>query len=428
MTHYLMVTHGSDGDVLPFVRIGAALATRGHRVALLTHAPYAPAAARAGLDFAPIDDEAAFEATLAATAQLLGTGPARIGWAEFYRRTGQFGQIAAECRELLRRHEPGRTVYVGRHTSGVSVRFAAELTGAPSAWIALSPTQVMAAPVAAHTYATELYQGFDAIRADLGRPPIRDWAAWFAGADAEIGLWPEWFDRAGPRAPGRVATVGFPLADAEPAGAAETADIHLAPGTVIATGGTGRMLDAAYYRTLVDAAAAGGWPTVLVVRHRDLLPAQLPSTVDWRPRLPYAKVLPQAAAIVHHGGIGTAVRALAAGTPQVLLADGIDRPDNAARLARCGLARAVYRLDPAAVVAEVDAALRDEGYPARAAEVRDSLDTGVPTCVSQLEALAGAGIAKARTGLAERIGALSPRDRARLHARLDATRAPTGGR
>src|SRR5436190_7361482 len=190
MSLFLLVTHGSDGDVLPFVAVGAALAGAGHRVVLLTHAPYRDAAVAAGLDFRPIDDESTFERTLADTPGLLGSAPERLGWDAFYRRNGMFRQIAAECETLRELHRPGETVLVGRHTSGVSVRFVGELLGAPTAWLALAPTQVMAVPVAAHTYRTELGCGFAELRAGLGLPPMRDWRQWFAGCDAVIGLWP----------------------------------------------------------------------------------------------------------------------------------------------------------------------------------------------------------------------------------------------
>ena len=76
-----------------------------------------------------------------------------------------------------------------------------------------------------------------------------------------------------------------------------------------------------------------------------MLPARLPSTADWHPRLPFPSVLPQVAAILHHGGIGTAVRALHTGTPQVIMAYGADRPDNAARLAAHEVARWVAEPD-----------------------------------------------------------------------------------
>jgi UDP:flavonoid glycosyltransferase YjiC (YdhE family) len=43
-------------------------------------------------------------------------------------------------------------------------------------------------------------------------------------------------------------------------------------------------------------------------------------------------------AVIHHGGIGTLGCALSAGVPQLVLPLGADRPDNAERLQRLGVA------------------------------------------------------------------------------------------
>jgi rhamnosyltransferase subunit B len=51
--------------------------------------------------------------------------------------------------------------------------------------------------------------------------------------------------------------------------------------------------------------------------------------------------LPLCAAVVHHGGIGTTARALAAGTPQLVLPLAWDQPDNAARVCRLGAGRSL---------------------------------------------------------------------------------------
>src|SRR5689334_1514068 len=68
MSGCLLVTHGSAGDVLPFVRIGTELRARGHQGTLLTHAPFA---GRAGLDFVAIDTPEAYERTQRDSARLL---------------------------------------------------------------------------------------------------------------------------------------------------------------------------------------------------------------------------------------------------------------------------------------------------------------------------------------------------------------------
>src|SRR5262249_5466079 len=69
------------------------------------------------------------------------------------------------------------------------------------------------------------------------------------------------------------------------------------------------------------------------------------SGVRWFPYLPFARALPRARAIVHHGGMSTLARALTAGIPQLVLPHGADRPDTARRLA--ALRAAEYLLPPA---------------------------------------------------------------------------------
>ncbi|MCK0167074.1 glycosyltransferase [Jannaschia sp. S6380] len=68
--------------------------------------------------------------------------------------------------------------------------------------------------------------------------------------------------------------------------------------------------------------------------------AEVPSGPDIL-ALPYAAhapLFPQAAAILHHGGIGTSAEALRAARPQMVVPVGGDQPDNAARLERLGVA------------------------------------------------------------------------------------------
>jgi len=57
------------------------------------------------------------------------------------------------------------------------------------------------------------------------------------------------------------------------------------------------------------------------------------------PYVPLSRILAKARLLVHHGGIGTAARALAAGVPQVIIPQRFDQPDNGARLERLGVAR-----------------------------------------------------------------------------------------
>lgn len=81
-------------------------------------------------------------------------------------------------------------------------------------------------------------------------------------------------------------------------------------------------------------------------------------------RLPLHLVLPTCAAVVHHGGAGCLMTAIAAGVPQVVLPTGMDQPVNAARLAAAGAAVVVPRASasPAAIRDAVTAVLSQPGY------------------------------------------------------------------
>ncbi len=63
-------------------------------------------------------------------------------------------------------------------------------------------------------------------------------------------------------------------------------------------------------------------------------------------------LLPHAAAVIHHGGMGTTARALQAGVPQVVSPQGFDQPDNAANVAGLGVGVVVPRSDLTGAVLE----------------------------------------------------------------------------
>ena len=59
--------------------------------------------------------------------------------------------------------------------------------------------------------------------------------------------------------------------------------------------------------------------------------------------LPFSKIMPKAAVIVHQGGIGTTAQALRAGRPMLIVPWSHDQPDNAERVQRLGAGRTIPR-------------------------------------------------------------------------------------
>jgi UDP:flavonoid glycosyltransferase YjiC (YdhE family) len=121
----------------------------------------------------------------------------------------------------------------------------------------------------------------------------------------------------------------------------------------------------------------------------------LPDNVRIPGPVPLHALLPTCAAVIHHGGAGSLMTALAAGVPQLSLPFFPEQRANAARLAATGAGDTLdgRSFDPAGARARLVGLLGDPRYRRRAAALRDQL-AGRPSpaqLVERLEELARAG-------------------------------------
>jgi UDP:flavonoid glycosyltransferase YjiC (YdhE family) len=109
--------------------------------------------------------------------------------------------------------------------------------------------------------------------------------------------------------------------------------------------------------------------------------------------IPLSTVLPTCAAIVHHGGAGTALTALAHGVPQLVIPQLADQPANAAVIAArgVGLACSPDEADAASVKASLLRLLELPDYRRTAREVQAEIaaQPSPSDLVARLEELAG---------------------------------------
>jgi UDP:flavonoid glycosyltransferase YjiC (YdhE family) len=94
------------------------------------------------------------------------------------------------------------------------------------------------------------------------------------------------------------------------------------------------------------------------VRPAELGP--LPDNVSAQAWVPQAELLPHAAVVVHHGGSGTTLGALAAGVPQLVLPQGADQFANAEALTAAGAAVCLTEPSEEAVAAHTRTLLGDD--------------------------------------------------------------------
>jgi rhamnosyltransferase subunit B len=384
----VMVVTGTAGDIHPLIAIGGRLTARGHRCTLITHAPFAERACEAGLKFVALDTAAEYQRLLESSAELVArdhdvTARAQeAGWYHDAERS------RFKFDEVVRRVDPGDTLVVARYVTESDAVGAAERAGARAAWSLVSPHAVSEAQGIEQLHGETYRTALNAQRRPAGLEPVGNWLAWME-ATPRLGLWPAWFAPDLESVAGLSAT-GFPAEAAGPVPRDVWQFLSEGAPPVLVTAGSGMMLAPAFYRAAVEGCVRAGRRVIVLGGDPEPWSGAGGQVRHWR-WLPLAGLVPQVAAVVHHGGIGTVAQCLAAGSAQLILAQGVDRPDNAARVERLGtgaaLPPAAWR--PAEVASAMRRLLDDPAYQvrakARAATMR--ADDGVARACDTIEEL-----------------------------------------
>jgi rhamnosyltransferase subunit B len=130
-----------------------------------------------------------------------------------------------------------------------------------------------------------------------------------------------------------------------------------------------------FYRESVRAAQLAERRAVLLVGERGLDQGLGCADVFVCAYAQHSLLFPRAAAIVHHGGIGTLAQALRSGRPQLVVPYFADQLDNAARAERLGVARVLppRRYGARSVSRELQSLLGEKSYLMRAGDVGKSV-------------------------------------------------------
>jgi UDP:flavonoid glycosyltransferase YjiC (YdhE family) len=350
--HAVLASIGTDGDVVPYVGLGVRLRARGHRVTLATNEHYRARAAELGFDFRPLVTEDEFRRFLGdpdlwhpLKSALVGV---RLG-------VGILDRQYATLAELARDGDP---VFVASPAI-VAARLVQEALGRPLASVLLQPWMVpsiIAPPVMpggltlprwAPVPLGRLYwrlvdavgdllvgRAVNRLRTSLRLKTMRRIFQWWLSPDLVLGMFTDWYGPPQRDWPPPVKLTGFPLYDGEDGRLpAEVLDFCRTGAPPVAfTLGTGMMHAERFFRAALGACHLLGVRGLFLTKYRHHLPASLPPTVRHFEFAPFLQLLPHCAALVHHGGVGTVAKALATGTPQLVLPLSWDQPDNALRV------------------------------------------------------------------------------------------------
>jgi rhamnosyltransferase subunit B len=360
----LLPAIGSSGDVHPVIGIGRALTTRGHHVTVITNEYFRDQVAENKLSFIPLGTKAEAEALM---------GDPRL----WHPRKG-FGSIIEKALlpnvprlYQIIESQRGPGLVVAATTLCLGARVAQEKFGIPTATIHLQPSVMRshfdngrlgpfnmgpgmprAVKRALFWIIDRLYSerlvapGLNAFRSTLGLAPARGiFSTYIHSPQLALGLFPDWFAAPQPDWPANTHLTGFVLQDSggEPAAQAE-AEAFLASGPppLLVTPGSAALDRTEFFRRTVATCETAGVRAMLVTNHPAQLPRSLPPGIRAFSYLPFSRVLPRCAAIIHHGGIGTLAQAVKAGLPQLIVPNAHDQPDNGQRIERLGLGRMIF--------------------------------------------------------------------------------------
>jgi UDP:flavonoid glycosyltransferase YjiC (YdhE family) len=411
----VLVTLGSWGDVLPYLAIALGLRDRGHHAILATSLCHRQKVEARGVGFRSVrpDSDWVADPALMRRRSHPGLGLIRVArdWLlpalpETYEDTA----AAVEGADLLVSHPlaayAARLVAEKRRIPWVSTMLVPLgffsvyddtklplplVLSVPFRWIGprLRSSMLWCGRRATRFLARPWYR----LRAELNLPPATDGNPLGDSHSRELNLalfskvladqQPDW--------PPQTVITGFPIFPG--AGSAGlppdlTRFLENGPPPLVFTLGTAVGSDAGrFYETSLAAARALGFRAVCVgsgvpqARENDSHTIAL----DYAP---YAELFPRAAVIVHHGGIGTTGLAMRSGRPMLVMPRAWDQPDNAARVARLGIARVLprHRYTAPRVVWELRHLLA-EAYTQRALAVRDQIgpEDGVRAACDAIE-------------------------------------------
>jgi UDP:flavonoid glycosyltransferase YjiC (YdhE family) len=132
--------------------------------------------------------------------------------------------------------------------------------------------------------------------------------------------------------------------------------LAIGPPPIVFTLGSAMVHDARNFYELAAATLPSLGRRGLFLLGKNPVPPNLPPNCLALDYAPLELVVPGAAALVHHGGIGTTLMALRNAVPSVVVPFGYDQPDNAQRLKNLGVARVLRR--ESLTSKKIEAALR----------------------------------------------------------------------
>jgi sterol 3beta-glucosyltransferase len=362
--HLTLIALGSRGDVQPYLALAIGLQRAGMRVRLATHAEFLPLIEGWGLEFAPVRGNPGELLDQDRAQTMLGSGEnvGRFLW-QFGKLLEPYArQIADDCSRAVAGTDALILSNLGMIPGFHLLAEAQGIAYCTALLQPITPTRAFPSiffpdwpvwlPIGRGAYNRWSHQAFRTvfgavfggivpmIRRELGLPPIARRVEAPPGAPAPLlyGFSPSVIPPPTDWAPHIHVTGYWVLPDPAEWAPPPALQAFLSAGPPPVYVGFGSMRNrdpVATTALVVEALARAGQRGVLLVGKGAMCPEGLPDTLFPVASTSHSWLLPQMAAVVHHGGAGTTAAALRAGVPSFAVPFFADQP---------GWARTAHRL------------------------------------------------------------------------------------
>ncbi len=343
----LVITLGSIGDLMPFLAVAQALRQRGHEVVIASNAGYAALVQRAGFGFGVI-----WNGTPAPIDDVLAQSPHQA-WEQVCRDL--FLPAAEPTAAFIRHHAKARDCAVLASWSAFGAVSACARLNLPLYRVCLSP---------------------GAMDEAMTTGPQSEGQGW-------LGFFPDWFCAPRPEWP-PIHLTGFPALDdrqVPPLESTLEAFLKAGPAPIVFTPGSFQRRASRFFGESLEACRLLGRRAIFLTPYVDQVPTGLGDVAMHLTYAPLQRLAPRAAALVHHGGIGTLAQGLRSGVPQLCAPVFFDQFDNAECLSGLGVGHSLPPQDYRAstLAANLENLFCDRAILRRCKEVRGRFAGPDPT-------------------------------------------------
>jgi rhamnosyltransferase subunit B len=376
MSRIVIVAYGSLGDLHPVIALARGLKERGHESVIASSEPYRAKVTALGLPFHAIRPDLSLSDEALVRRVMDGTKGSEYLMRELVYPAvrGMYedllplatnadltlaGELACALPLIAQKHHARWAYFALSPISFLPVHDPSVLPGPPLLHFvqSLGPAANRFIHFLAKRVSHSWWQPVRELRRELGLPDGE--SPLFQGKYSptlNLALFSKTLQRPQPDWPLRTEQTGFLFHDDDNAAAPLPPEVerflNAGPPPIVFTLGSAAVhLARDFYRQSAAAAQSLGCRALLLIG-KNPAPANRPDSILAWPYLPYSRVFPRSAAVVHQGGVGTTAQTMRAGRPMLVVPFAHDQFDNAARITRLQigntLSRESYNADTAA--------------------------------------------------------------------------------